>query len=709
MAVLGKIREKSIILILIIALALFAFVMAGVFENLGGPEGPSENIGTINGEEVSRTDFANRVDNYQSNSRGNMSTNQAVNQVWNSTLRSVLLQKQFEDLGLKVGDEQLNDVIRQQFSGNPAFQNEAGMFDINLFRQNIANLRSTAPQRYRQFRAMEENMIRQAKGNAYFNLVQAGIKTNKAEARQLFKMENDNVSFEFVMLPFSSASKVDISKDDIKNYMTDHKEQFQEDETRDIQYVFFNEKPSQADEDNTKKDLDKLMKDRKEYDRTSKAKKTVEGFRNTTDYETFLVRNSDLPFQNKYLFKNQIPSKISDSLSDITEGEVYGPYKEDSYWKYSKVASIKSIPDSVAAKRILISYKDLQRGQQQSEITRSKSQAKQLADSLVNVIEKDTAQFADLAAEYSDDPRAATNGGDLGWVNYQNIPKDSKISDYLFNNEAGKAGVIESQFGYQLVLIKETRNKQKAVKLATLAREIKPSKRTSGDIFTETVKFQKSAGSDKGFSKTAKENNKEIRTVKGVESMEANIPGVGNQRKIVQWAFNKKSNTGDIKRFETSDGYVIAQLTAKNKAGLMSVESASAKVTPILRKKRQAEQLKKKVKGNSLSQIASNSGQEIQKAQVVNLKNPTVAGAGAEPKVVGTAFALKEGEVSKPISGEKGVFVIKVTNKKEAQELDNYQSFADQNNRQQNQQVRNQLFQALKNNAEIEDNRSEFY
>jgi len=94
---------------------------------------------------------------------------------------------------------------------------------------------------------------------------------------------------------------------------------------------------------------------------------------------------------------------------------------------------------------------------------------------------------------------------------------------------------------------------------------------------------------------------------------------------------------------------------------------------------------------------------------VVNLKNPTVAGAGAEPKVVGTAFALKEGEVSKPISGEKGVFVIKVTNKKEAQELDNYQSFADQNNRQQNQQVRNQLFQALKNNAEIEDNRSEFY
>lgn len=708
MAVLGKIREKSIFLIIIIALALFAFVMTGVFKNLTGPEEPSNVIANIDGEEVGRSDFAQRVQNFENNSRGDVNTSQAVNQVWNSTLRSVLLKKQFEDLGLEIGDEQLNSVIRQQFSGNPAFQNEAGMFDINLFRRNIANLKNTAPQRYQQFKTMEDNMVRQAKANAYFSLIQAGMTTNESEARQIYKMDNDNVSFDFVQLPYSQAGDVDISKSDIKSYMKSHKDQYQIEENRDIQYVFFKEKASDKDEEMAREKLAKMTEDHEEYDPATNGKKTVDGFKNTTDYEDFLVRNSDLPLQDKYLFADQISSKIPDSLSAMSKGDLYGPYKENNYWKYTKVADIKKVPDSVDAKRIVVSYKSMQ-NRQQSQVTRSKEEAKQLADSLVRVIEKDTAQFAGVAADFSDDPQAATNGGDLGWISYRDIPKDSEISDFLFNNESGAVDVIESQFGYQVVMVKETRNTQKAVKLATLARKINPSEATQNDLFTKTIKFQKSANADKGFAKTAEEHDKEVRPVKGIESMQANIPGLDNQREIVQWTFNKKTKTGDVKRFETSEGYAIVQLTDKNKAGLMSVENASGKITPILRKKRQAEKLEKKMKGKSLNSIASSNSVEVEKAQLVSLKDPTIAGAGSEPRVVGTAFGLDKGATSKPITGEDGVFVIKVTGKKEAQELNDYRSIAQRNTQQQNQQMRSQLIEALKNNAEIEDNRSEFY
>ncbi|MFD2433933.1 SurA N-terminal domain-containing protein [Mesonia maritima] len=141
MAVLNKIRERSVFLIIIIALALFSFVLADVIRSGGFSSQKSQNvIATVNGEEIEREDFARQVENYQRNARGNMTTTQAVNQVWNSSVRQALLNEQFEELGLEVGQEQINAVLRQQFAGNPNFTNEAGMFDINRMREYIANL-----------------------------------------------------------------------------------------------------------------------------------------------------------------------------------------------------------------------------------------------------------------------------------------------------------------------------------------------------------------------------------------------------------------------------------------------------------------------------------------------------------------------------------------------------------------------------------------
>src|SRR5690606_7676045 len=140
------------------------------------------------------------------------------------------------------------------------------------------------------------------------------------------------------------------------------------------------------------------------------------------------------------------------------------------------------------------------------------------------------------------------------------------------------------------------------------------------------------------------------------------IPGIGNQRGIVQWAFEEDTKAGDLKRFEVSNGYVVAQVTAKNKAGLQSAETASAQDLPILRNEKKAELIMDKISGTTLEEIAKNQEAQVSTANAVTLGSPTLPGAGNEPKVVGTAFGLEEGAVSKPVIGLNGVYVVEVVN-----------------------------------------------
>src|SRR5690606_36974922 len=145
----------------------------------------------------------------------------------------------------------------------------------------------------------------------------------------------------------------------------------------------------------------------------------------------------------------------------------------------------------------------------------------------------------------------------------------------------------------------------------------------------------------------------------------------------VRWAFEEGTNVGDTKRFSIpSGGYIVAQVSAINKKGLMSVEAASATAIPEIRKEKKAKMIREKITGKTVEEIAKNQNQSVMTASAVNMKNPTLSGAGLEPKVVGAAFGLEVGESTGLIDGEKGVFMISVTKKTEAPKLDNYQPVA---------------------------------
>ncbi|MGA9325337.1 MAG: peptidylprolyl isomerase [Salegentibacter sp.] len=706
MAVLNKIRQRSVFLILIIGLALFSFILSSLLKKGGLTSNKSQNtIATVNGQDIDRQEFARQVDALQRNSNGAVSTTQAVNRVWDQKLREVIIEDQLEELGVRAEQAQVRQLLRTQMANNPNFTNEAGMFDENKLKEYVATLKATSPQAYQQWVTYENSLSETARQNIYLNMISAGVGATLTEAEQAYRLNNNNIDLKFVQIPYSSVAddQVEVSKADIRDYVKAHSAEFETEAARDIQYVYFEEKASAEDKGEAKDALNKMMEDRLEYNSASNSNDTLRGFANTSDNEEFVNTNSDLPYQDRYVFKSDLPKVAADQIYNLNEGEVYGPYEDNGYWKLTKLIDAKQMPDSVKASHILISYKGLQYAK---DATRTKAEAKELADSLANVIKKDKSKMDALAAEFSADPSNKDKGGDLGYFRPGMMVPE--FEEFAFNHDKGDVGVVQTDFGYHVVYVTDQTDKQKAVKVATVAREIEASERSRNNLFNEVTKFEMAAG-DGSFTDLAKESNYNVRTVKDIKALDENIPGVGAQRRIVQWAFKDESSVGDIKRFETSGGYVVAQLTDKKKKGLMSAEEASATVTPILMKEKKAEIIKNNIKGTDLSQIAQNHDQQVQTASAVNMASPVLPGAGNEPEVVGSVFALDEGQVSQPIEGKKGVYVVELVKRHEAPAMNSYKGIAEQETLSRRRTAATRAYDALKKKAEIEDKRAKFY
>ncbi|MUP47343.1 peptidylprolyl isomerase [Gramella sp. BOM4] len=706
MAVLNKIRQRSVFLIIIIALALFSFVLADVIRNGGMGSQDSQNvIATVNGEEIAREEFARNVEAFERNMGGNMSTTQAVNRVWDQKLREVIIEQELEKLGIRAGEGQVTNLVRTQMAGNPNFMNEAGMFDENRLREYVANLRETSPQAYEQWQNFTSSLANTAKINTYYNMVSAGVGATLLEGEQAYRMMNDNINMKFVQLPYSSIpdSEVEVTKSDIKKYLEEHPARFETEASRNIQYVIFEENASEEDKNEARESLAALRNQRVEYNAAVGANDTLPGFDNADDYNDFVANNSDLPFDGRFKFRNDLTGANAETIFNLEEGETFGPYEENGYWKLSKVIETKNIPDSVKASHILISYEGTQLG---AGSGRTKAEAEALADSLAGVVRNNKDKFAELASEYSADTSNKEEGGDLGYfVPGMMIPE---FEDFAFNNSTGEVGVVETQFGYHVISIEDQTEAARAVKVATLAREIEASEKTMNDLFNEVTKFE-IASSEGDFAEVAKKDNYDVKTVRDLKALDENIPGAGAQRRVVQWAFEDEAEVGDVRRFDTNNGYIVAQLTSKSKKGVMSVEEASSIVTPIVRKEKKAELIKERIKGNTLQEIANNHGESVQTADAVNLESPTLAGAGEEPEVVGAVFAMEPGKVSQPIAGENGVYVVELVSRFEAPAMDSYKGYAQQESMARRAQASMRVFEALKKKADIEDNRAKFY
>ena len=707
MAILNSIRKRGVFLIIIIALALFSFILADVIRNGGfSSEKSLTTVATINGETLTRDIFMKQVELTQRNLGENGTTAQAMNLVWDRELRNVLQQQQYDALGLTAQKEQLEESLRMGLASNPTFQDADGVFSALKVQEYIANVKATNPTAYQQWLDYENNLKSGALQTTYYNMIKAGMRSTLSEGEQEYRYQNDKINMQYVYVPYTSIPDTDVSVTDseIEAYIRKNAADYEQTPQVDVQFVSFSEAPSDLDIADAETAITSLLKDREVYNSNIKATEVLKGLENTQDYQNFINDNSDVPFQDRYFFKSDIPEAIAEDLFATPLNGIYGPYKLGNNNNISKVIGITQMPDSVQSRHILIRYQGSFRAS--DAITRSKEDAKAMADSITRVLKRNKNKFEALAKTLSDDKSNSDTGGDLGYSGPGKMTKD--FNDFIFDNKTGTLGVVETEFGFHVVEVQEQKNKQKAMKFATISKEIEASEKTLNEVFANASRFELAA--QKGdFSQIAKTQELALKPVNKIGALDATIPGVGNNRSIVNWAFEEDVSVGDVKRFSILDGYVVVQLTRKSPKGLMSIAEASALVMPKLRNAYKAKQIMATISGDDLDAIASSQGISVQNATAITMAAPTIPGAGPEPEVVGAAFAKAAGETTSLIAGEKGVFKVRVTAVNNAPALENYASFANQLNSAATPAVNTKVYQALKNAAEIEDNRANFF
>ena len=707
MAILNSIRKRGVFLIIIIALALFSFILADVIRNGGfSSEKSLTTVATINGETLTRDIFMKQVELTQRNLGENGTTAQAINMVWDRELRNVLQQQQYDALGLTAQKEQLEESLRMGLASNPTFQDTDGVFSALKVQEYIANVKATNPTAYQQWLDYENNLKSGALQTTYYNMIKAGMRSTLSEGEQEYRYQNDKINMQYVYVPYTSIPDTDVSVTDseIEAYIRKNAADYEQTPQVDVQFVSFSEAPSDADIADAETTITSLLKDREVYNSNINATEILKGLENTQDYQNFINDNSDVPFQDRYFFKSDIPEAIAEDLFATPLNGIYGPYKLGNNNNISKVIGITQMPDSVQSRHILIRYQGSFRAS--DAITRSKEDAKAMADSIAGVLKRNKNKFEALAKTLSDDKSNSDNGGDLGYSGPGKLTKD--FNDFIFDNKTGTLGVVETEFGFHVVEVQEQKNKQKAMKFATISKEIEASEKTLNEVFANASRFEVAA--QKGdFSQIAKTQELALKPVNKIGALDATIPGVGNNRSIVNWAFGEDVSVGDVKRFSILDGYVVVQLTRKSPKGLMSIAEASSLVMPKLRNAYKAKQIMATISGDDLDAIASSQGITVQNATAITMAAPTIPGAGAEPEVVGAAFAKAAGETTSLIAGEKGVFKVRVTAVNNAPVLENYASYANQLNSAATPAVNTKVYQALKNAAEIEDNRANFF
>lgn len=685
MAVLSKIRQRSFFLIIIIALALFSFVLADVIQS-GTFSSSANNVGTVNGTDIDAQEFMQNVAMIEKQGQGTTST-QALNSAWEQEVRRIILTEEFDKLGLKIGNEQLINIIKQNpnLAQNPQFLNAAGQFDENKFKEYLKGIKNAPDQtQWLQWKEFEKNIERYAIEQMYNTMIKSGVYTTKAEGKFQYKLENDKADFDYVTVAFSTINddQVKVTDAEIIDFMKKSPKKYKSDNTTSIDFVLVENKPSKEDEQAM---LSSIGDVRVKFD-------------SVANVGEFVNANSDIKFDSTYVPKNQLPAEHQEALFNLPIGGVYGPYVYNGHQCISRMVAKKENA-SAKASHILLAYK----GAPQSSATRTKEEAQALANDLLAQAKANPGNFAMLAIANSDDTGSKNNGGE-----YDNITPGQMVpqfNDFVFNNTIGTIGLVETDYGFHVIKVTDKYN---SVLMGTVAQKIQPSEATIDAIYTKASQLEADANENKDFAKVAKNADFEVISATNLKGFDEYVQGIGSQREIVRWSFNKDTEIGDVKRFDVPQGFVIAKLKDRNETGLLPIDVAKQQVEPLIKNQKKAEMIKKKMSGSSLETVAKASGASVQAATGISLKTSVLPNIGNEPKVVGKAFGLAAGKTSEVIEGNSGMFMVRAKSVTKAPEAPSYTTYITQDRTQNQSYAISKAYTALKDKAEIKDNRANF-
>jgi len=342
MAILGQIRKRSVFLIIVIGMALFAFVISGVFTSNGGFSS-NKPVGEINGEEIDFEIFNMMVE--QAQTVYGLNTTSAVNFAWDQGIKNQALLQELNKLGIDAGKNQLEQIISSDESIvlNPLFQNEIGLFDFSKFSNYIAQLKNSNPSLYNSWKLQEDNIISLAKQKIYFDLIKSSVTYTNADSNIQYHLENDKVNIQYLRIPYELVpdSIFNIKDSEINSYLKNKREIYEIGESKKVEFIYVPDTASNIDENNIRTNLEQLKNGFNQLNQITNSTEYVEGFANVIDYSEFIDIYSEVVWDSIYKTKQELSSDFSDILYGLDIGQVFGPYKDGNFYKITRMIDKK--------------------------------------------------------------------------------------------------------------------------------------------------------------------------------------------------------------------------------------------------------------------------------------------------------------------------------------------------------------------------------
>lgn len=729
MALIGKIREKSGLLVIIVGIALFAFIM-GDWKNFGGGAEDEIGYGTVYGEKVDIKKFEEASGKFMSQDSAQFAQQQREftakdqeatrDKAWNYVVETTIFEKEYEALGIDVSEDEFNAYLygTDGFSVLPELaqgftDSLTGMFNAKLLEKRIGEMESSNdPNVQKQWEDSKKYYTDRRKQEKYFALLGQGVYVTKLEAEEEYFAQKELKNISYVVRRYSEISDDDIkvTDSDLKKYYEEHKEDKKYENrtaSREVRYFDVVVNPSKSDSNKFNIELNKLKRE----------------FTTTKNDSIFVMENSDLKFYSSSKIATAVPEghekaqkmqsypKYMDTIFKTASiGQVVGPYPTRGNVAISKV--IGFTPTRLKARHILLATN-------QSKDKKVIDQKQKMADSLMKLINKDN--FAEYVTKFSDDKGSVPQGGLIdNFIEADMVPE---FAEFCATKPIGYVGSVKTTYGIHIIEVLE-RDASTFPVLATVQKTFKASQETidrkDSEVYTLLYKLEEKISKKSSikakielFDTIAQRAGYIVRPL-SIQEDNPKLYGFTSttaEDKILKLAFSEESKVGDLTTAPIKDKerYVIAIVSSIREKGVPTFEDVEIAMKRDLIEERKAKRFTNQLlKDKSLTAMAKRANTEVMKGEVT-FANPQIPGAGYEAEVIGALFSgLKDGQRTLPLKGKMGVYVIRIDKTIKAPTAANYNAEREQLLTTLKGGLQGQVLSALKKKAEVMDNRRFF-
>ncbi|MEM1407351.1 MAG: peptidylprolyl isomerase [Bacteroidota bacterium] len=695
MALINTLRNKmGKVIVAVVAIAILSFVLTDLLGPGSTLFGNDTNVGEIAGQSISLKEFQNEVQQRENNYILNFNRTATERekptlrqQAWDFLITKYAFTKEYEKLGVQVHKDEMWDMmqgknispgIKQSFI-NP----NTGEFDRQQFMQFLQQLPTMPADAQVRWNLFKNDLKPGRERLKYENLMLLSSYATSAEGERKYSSETGVAEVKYVYIPFYSVndSSVQVSDNDLEAYFDANKEKYKVEESRSLKYVSFPVIPSAEDSAFVRQEMLDLK----------------EEFKTVSDDSVFASLNTDglSPFSMYNI--GTLPLQLQGNVSNITQGDVRGPYLDAGNFKLYKVTEVfEDTVEYARASHILIKGED--------------DEAKAEARRILNEI-KAGASFEEMARQYGTDG-TSSKGGDLGWFKTGTMVDEFNEAVFSATRTGLLNNPVKTQFGYHIIRVDNLKTST-SYKIASVEREILPSDDTRNQAFRKADEFAAAVDDLSRFEEIATQDTITVLEANKLSNNDRRVGALGEARQIVQWLFTDASK-GDVSQvYELDDNYVVAVMTAETNEGYQSIDNIRNELSVKVKNEKKGQIIIDKLNGltGTLEEIATAYGDDanVYNSSDLKLTSNSLPSVGFDPKAVGRAFGLSSTEKTAPFASENGVLIIEMINKTEAPEIADYATYKTQVAQNFQNQARYNIAEAVKEFADIKDERYKFY